>query len=513
MGFEVELKLSIDKVDAKKLHLIPLIVNSSVNKPTKNKIISIYFDTPDLILLDAGITFRIRQKSSKWIQTIKLAGTANSGLHQRNEWEDLVSACHPDFRKIKEPSLIKFFADRKLRASLIPIFRTEIMREEWFLSFDNGDQVELSSDSGLIKSNQFQEPINEIELELKAGNVGRIFEVALALQKTIPLRIENNSKAKRGYEYFRPNSLQTFKAKLPTLDKNIDAQTAFKIIATECINHLESNRDIVLMESDIEGIHQMRVALRRLRAAFSLFKDRINSEESSLILTEVSWLANQLGKVRDLDVLITETLPVISEYSKNNNGLLVLSKHAKQARQLACMDMQEAIMSQRYHRLLLTLSSWLEKERWLKVKNKHDHFKLVNFAKKSLNKSYKRLLQSEMHFIDMQPQDRHKVRIAAKKLRYGMEFFYNLYPTKQIDPFIKKLAKLQDRLGQMNDINVTHGLLRSISKTTPSASLNDAISAYQAWGRGKIKQECSKADSALKKLLKVKLFWIDINKY
>ena len=512
MGYEVELKLSIDKVDAKKLHLIPLIVNSTLNKPTKNKLISTYFDTPDLILLNAGITFRIRQKASEWIQTIKLAGTANSGLHQRNEWEDLVSACHPDFTKIKDPRLTTFFANRKIQASLIPIFRTEIMREEWLLGFDNGDQIELSLDSGLLKVNQLQEPINEIELELKAGNVGRIFDLALALQKTIPFKIENNSKAKRGYEYFRPTVLQTFKAKLPSLDKNCDANTAFKIIARECITHLESNRDIVLKEADIEGVHQMRVALRRLRSAFSLFKECLNSEESLLILTEVKWLASKLGKVRDLDVLITETLPIVSEYSNSHNGLLVFSKQARQARRVVSKDMQEAIMSQRYHRLLLTLSSWLESERLLEQHNKADHIKLLKFSKNAFKKFHKRLMQSKPRFKEMQPEDRHKVRITAKKLRYAMEFFYNLYPSEEIGKYIKKLAKLQDSLGQMNDISVTGVQLKSIFNTNPSVSLSDAILIVESWGSKKIKEECPKVDSALKKLSKDKPFWIDIKK-
>lgn len=332
----------------------------------------------------------------------------------------------------------------------------------------------------------------------------------LALQQRVPLRVENNSKAKRGYGYYRASALQTYKAKFPNLDKHIDANAAFKIIARECINHLESNRDIVQNEANIEGVHQMRIALRRLRCAFSLFEKFIKCEESHLILTEVSWLANKLGKVRDFDVLTTETLPNLRDYSNNHNDILVLSEQAIRARQLVCQAMQEAILSRRYHSLLLTLSSWIENKRWLEQQHKSGHFKLLKFAKKSLNSFYKPLMKCKLRFKDMQPKDRHKVRIAAKKLRYAMEFFYNLYPTKQIDAFIIKLAKLQDSLGAMNDMNVTQGLLRPISKTIPSTNLNEAIDISERWIRKKINQECSKADSALKNLLKVKPFWIDL---
>ena len=121
-------------------------------------------------------------------------------------------------------------------------------------------------------------------------------------------------------------------------------------------------------------------------------------------------------------------------------------------------------------------------------------------------------MQNKLGFKEMQPEDRHKVRINAKKLRYSMEFFYNLYPSKEIGEFIRKLAKLQDSLGLMNDISVTGVLLGSISKTNPSASLDDAVPILESWGSKKINEECPNVDAALKKLLKGKPFWIKIKK-
>lgn len=173
------------------------------------------------------------------------------------------------------------------------------------------------------------------------------------------------------------------------------------------------------------------------------------------------------------------------------------------------MELQQAIMSQRYHRLLLTLSAWLENERWNHKQDKTNHFKIRNFAKKSLNKFYKPLGQSKQSFKEMRPEDRHKIRITAKKLRYAIEFFYYLYPDKEVVKFIKKLAQLQDGLGQMNDVNVAIDLMRSICKTVPSTNLSEVTKICEKWGRKTIKQQCSKVDSALNKLLKEKSFWID----
>lgn len=386
MNNEVELKLSLDSKHASRLHKQPAIVNASTSKPTTYKLTSIYFDTPDFKLLDAGITLRIRHKSRSWIQTIKLTGSAIAGLHERSEWEDAVVANHPDFTKIRDASLIEFFSDQKLRDSIIPIFQTEVQRCEWQLCFNNGDKVELALDLGVLTSNNNQEPISEIELELKAGNVGRLFDLALELQDAIPLSIENISKAQRGYAYYRPKPPQIFKAKIPILDKNIDANLAFRQIAWECINHLQSNQDVVLQGSDEEGIHQMRVALRRLRSAFTLFRRVLGFENNNILLSELNWLASTLGKARDLDVFITQSLPMITACFNKHQGLLTLREKASKARLEAYDDVHETLLSLRYHRLLLTLSSWVENERWRENREHSKNHRLLTVATVALNK-------------------------------------------------------------------------------------------------------------------------------
>lgn len=510
MGCEGELKLSINKADAKKLHQIPLIVNSALSKPTKHKITSIYFDTSDFMLLDAGITLRIRHESHRWIQTIKLAGSAKCDLHRRNEWEDLVRTGQPDYTKITDPKLIRVFSDPKLRPSLKPIFQTAVINTQWLLAFDNGDQVKLSLHSGVLTSNQRQETISEIELELTAGNVSRIFEIALALQQDIPFNIENVSMAERGYAYYRPQMPPIFKSNFPTLDKHLNADAAFKKIAWECIHHLQSNQHIVLMESDIEGIHQMRVALRRLRSAFTLFKNLIHNDESIFLLSEINWLADKMGKVRDLDVLMTDTLPRVTQYSKNHKGFVMPEEQASQARLLMCQDMQSALMSQRYQRLLLMLGAWLEKERGFGTEHQLKNYTLLIIARKSLNKLYKKLRKCHVQFMDMTSEQRHVVRIAVKKLRYASEFFSSLFPAKRVDPFIKQLTRLQDSLGQLNDIHVAGNLLQSISGPIPNANVNDAILIFEKWGRKRADQKIPDIDARLQKLLSVKPFWIDM---
>jgi inorganic triphosphatase YgiF len=204
MAHEVELKLRIQPADAARLRRHPAIRSAVIGKPTTRNLISIYYDTPQLALLDAGISLRVRRMAGIWSQTVKGSGRSLAGLHQRMEWEDAIASGHPDFSKITEPALTEIFDDEALRTALIPIFSTEVRRTEWNLTFDNGDQVELALDLGELVVGEKREPINEIELELKGGNAGRLFDLALDLQQDIPLELENISKAQRGYAYYRP---------------------------------------------------------------------------------------------------------------------------------------------------------------------------------------------------------------------------------------------------------------------------------------------------------------------
>lgn len=207
MTLEIELKLRIAPTDIFRLKRHPAIRAAATEKPVTRKLTSIYYDTPQLALLDAGISLRVRHISGRWFQAIKTAGTASAGLHQRMEWEDRIACGHPDFGKITDPVLTRVFDCPDLRAALTPVFRTETRRTEWMLVFDPDDRVELALDVGALIIGEQREPISEIELELKGGCRSRLFELALLLQQDIPLHPENTSKAQLGYNRLLPRAL------------------------------------------------------------------------------------------------------------------------------------------------------------------------------------------------------------------------------------------------------------------------------------------------------------------
>jgi len=510
MANEIELKLRIAKSDIPRLkrQLANIAASSlgiQLSKPSTHKTLSTYYDTPDLTLLDRGISLRVRRAARKWVQTIKGAGNALSGLHQRMELESELNSGELDFSKITDAAYSAFFEQAAIQNALTPVFSTDVQRTTWQLSFENGDQIELVLDVGELVTTHDRETICEIELELKQGHQGRLFAFALLLQENIPLSIENISKAHRAYAYYRHQPLRIMKAKPVKLKRKMLANDALKLIAESCLTQLQGNQDMVLHGTDVEGVHQMRIALRRLRSALKVFGGITRKQSCENMMQELVWMTNVLGDARDLDVFVTQTLPPMLQQMQNQPSLVSLAEKAKQDRQQAYSIAREAITSQRYQRLLLTLGDWLENQRWRK--QKAAEVTVATVAKNMLNKRYKLLKQSGKDLKRAAPEERHETRIAAKKLRYLAEFFAELYPAKSAKPFIKCLAQLQDQLGVMNDISVTSGLVLKIMGEKPPRQLMTAKHLIDGWNAHRLLPCTSNMDAAWDHLSQQKPFW------
>ena len=363
---EVELKLLIDPADIPRLRRHPLLKALCPSGPKTRKLTSIYFDTDDFVLKNQAIALRVRRSGRQWIQTVKGGGSVQAGLHQRDEWEAPVAHSTPDFTKITDPGLIRLFAREDLRQRLHPVFVTEFNRTIWLLETEAGDRVEMALDRGEVRADQGKSTISEVELELKAGNPAALYELALALQEAVPLRPENASKAERGYALCAaPSPRLPVKATLPEVAREMTVDAAFRAIAWNCIDQLQDNQSRLQQGYDPELIHQMRVAVRRLRSALNLFGAAAPGIKDAALTAELRWLVGELGPARDWDVFLGETLPPVVEALPQEAGLVRLQQAGRpgSARRRANRRARRQT-SPRYHRLLLTLGCWLWREPW-----------------------------------------------------------------------------------------------------------------------------------------------------
>lgn len=485
MAAEIKLKLLIDPADVLKLRQMPALKTWTTARPASRKLDMTYYDTPDHALWHAGIALQVRRIRYRWIQTIKGDGKVCLGLHQRMKWESSVMGPTPDLSRITDHALLKLFSHNTPHEQLQPAFITEFRRTSWLLSFSEGEEIELSLDQGEVRAGQSVAPICELELELKACRPEKLYEVALQLLENVHLLPENSSKAERGYALYSDRPVLPIKATSPSLTQAMSANEAFKEIITSCIAHLQANQEGMLLGKEPEYLHQMRVALRRLRSAQSLFDNVIPRVTYPEISDGLKWLAEQLGPARDWDVFVTEALPPLMAQFLGQEALAAM-RHRALVQQKHCNEIaRAAVGSRRYAKLLLILGAWLEQDGWQVHLTEVQQQELVapvgKLAQRMLNKKHKQLCKRGSNLMQLSMAERHAVRIAAKKLRYAAEFFAKLYVDKKEQVYLKSLAGLQDGLGTLNDIATTRRLLETLHTPGSSVTQSEAIGIANGW--------------------------------
>src|SRR5262249_7121373 len=136
------------------------------------------------------------------------------------------------------------------------------------------------------------------------------------------------------------------------------------VIGFSCLHHFAANQDAV-SHSDPEGVHQMRVGLRRLRAAMSFFKDLIEQPDSEHIKSELKWLTEKLGPARDLDVFLKEgAKPLEQEEPAAAREVATLAEDLESRRRAGFVQAKGAVESERYRKLVLECALWLAGGDW-----------------------------------------------------------------------------------------------------------------------------------------------------
>ena len=471
---EVELKLLLAPADVAAFRRLALLQQFAVDKPHSQKLSSTYFDTPERRLKEHGMELRVRRAGRVWSETLKADGRATAGLHQRQEWDARVDGPQPDLAALA--ALVgtgseweKVLTAPALAQGLEPIFDSVFRRTVWPLRLPHGALVELALDQGELWQGDAHDPISEVELELKAGDPSALFDFALKLQDKVPLRVGNFSKSARGYALHALQPLSAVKAGSVELAREMTVEQGFRAIVSNCMAQMQDNESGVMGSTDPESVHQMRVGMRRLRTALRLFAKWMPFPEA--LQSELDWLAGELGAARDADVLADSTLVRVSEACPMETELLPLKRATSMIARAKRRRAAASVGSVRYSRLMLGLVAWLQGSR--RDESLDDSARQALAARidkraaKILAQRHKKLLESGKRLEDGSPEERHRVRIAAKKARYATEFFQCLHPAGRVKRYIKCLTALQDALGWLHDAVVADGLLRQIGKSHP----------------------------------------------
>ncbi|WP_137939147.1 CYTH and CHAD domain-containing protein [Chitinivorax sp. B] len=474
---EVELKLLIDPSDVSKLLKDPLLKPATKAHSQRVSLENIYFDTPDHELQAARIGLRLRCAGKQWLQTIKGGGQVIGGLHSRQELEYPVSGRALDFAPAADSPWADWFDEERI-TRLKPVFATNFQRTVRVLRPTDEVEIELALDQGEIVVTDKTEPICEIELELKAGPVSALFDIALAIASRYNIHIENASKAERGYRLAYGEQITApQKWTSPTVAADTPLTDAVSTLAHSLLDSFQRNETGFLRRPDeSEYLHQMRVTLRRLRVLLSAFRPHLpDPDKVSFLMTELRWLGTVLGNARDWDVLLGETLPPLFEQIGPHTARSRL--HARLvARGYAAHDEARLTLSSRRYQLLL-----LEWGRYFATLTNQETLIHFDEALGPVLKKYAKRLQATLSKAAEDGLARHQSRIAGKKMRYLGEFGQMAYGGKRYEKFAEWLAQLQSQFGHSNDDRVANGLLADIVNHVRKTDEAELIGLLRGW--------------------------------
>ncbi len=485
---EVELKLWVAPEDINALRNYPGFADS-LHHPTHEVLDSTYFDSDERFLRDHGFTLRVRHMDHKHVQTIKSADQG-VGLFERSEWEQTIEGDQPDLTGVKDTALGRILTD-DVRKALKPVFETRIERTAYHLN-GNGADIVMAIDEGQILASNSSQPVSEIELELKQGKPADLFKIARDILNIVPGHLEFKSKPERGYDLVEQTQVTAETACDPELSAGTSAGHAFTLVGRACLRHLVANVP-AMIGRDVTALHQMRVALRRLRAAMSLFSVIVADERTEAIKSELKWLAQELGPARDLDTLILEVIQPMRKQHRNEPGLVSISKMFTRRRLKCYRRAQAAVQSARFRTLVLDTTEWIEAGPWSTsedaLRRARRELPIEIFAADQLSHRCKRIRRRGRRMDNLDPEQLHRLRIQVKKARYATDFFSGIYRGKKSAKQSKKirssLMQLQNSLGRVNDI-VTHKALFSDIIASRAKGLTEAQGRHRAFAAGLI---------------------------
>ena len=443
---------------------------------------------------------RLRRVGSTWLQTIKGGGVVQAGLHRRWEYEAPVAGPKLELDGITDATLARVFASRRLRERLRPVFATRISRSVRLIELAPGTTVEASIDRGEIRAGGQSEPVREIELELKSGDAARLYEHGLRLLAVAPVRVENRSKAERGYALARPQQSKPVKSTRVAIVATMRVGEAFRAIASGALGQLQANEPGMRAGHDPEYLHQMRVALRRLRSGFRVFAPALPEAASAPIVEDLRWLARALGPARDWNVFTSETMPSVVAAFAGHAGVAQFAEGCARKEREAVRRARRAVGSVRYQRMLLRLGVWLTREAWRDAAEPSMLQRLdgtvTEFAVAVLDECHAAVTKRARHLERQSAAQLHRLRIAIKKLRYSMDFFGALFPPGEVSSTLSCLESLQDVLGAMNDGATAGQLAREVLGEGQGQVTSEAYGIVIGWGRGRaatLRDQLSKA--------------------
>ena len=443
---ETEIKLSLPPASRVLVEAHPLFAAAAVHRVHN---VSTYHDTPDFALRARGLTLRVRRTGDGFVQTVKSLG-GGDGFASRGEWEWTVGSEAVDAAVVaRDPDVLALLGHDLGR--LAPIFTTDVVRDLRTLKLDGGTVVESAVDTGEVRAGEGRHSLNELELELKVGPVRPMLQLAEDLARVASLRFGPDSKSERGYALLTGHLPPLRGAGELSLPDDVTLGEAFPRIVAAAATEFAAGLSPAA-RGDVEGIHRLRAAIRKLRTLFALFAPHIEPAAAATFDGKLRAFGRVLGGGRDWDVFVTETLVDAAE-DLGEADLAWLRSAAADRRRAAHAAVTVAVEGPQPTEMLLGLAVWTADRGWLKRGRNGDEL-FRDLLPDLLDRLEHKVLKRGRHLKSLGTEDLHRVRKSLKKLRYASEDVASLFRPGPVARYVGAVKGVLKDLGHINDVAV-----------------------------------------------------------
>ncbi len=338
---------------------------------------------------------------------------------------------------------------------------------------------------------------------LPSGKRGQNFRPAQALATVVGVGL--------------PPAKHPLPAKVRTsfLPRDAAAEDVFRLTLAQCKRHIAANVPAVVAGGEVEGMHQLRVGFRRLRVALSAFGREFRTPSTETLRARAKAISSQLAPARDLDVFFFELFEPAANANGAADAFAVLRSRAQTMRRQAWDDAVSFVVGPAFDDFMVDLQDALDKRVWRASGKKTAAFEAsaTSLAERMLDRRLSRAKIRARHLDRLSDAERHRLRIALKKLRYTAEFFSPLYEREAVGRFIERLSGMQDVLGTLQDVAMARATLKRLVDSggeharVSSHSLSFAAGMVYGWHLERAVRTWKKAVKRWKKLVKIEPFW------
>jgi CHAD domain-containing protein len=298
---------------------------------------------------------------------------------------------------------------------------------------------------------------------------------------------------------------QPVKAVAGYVAKSMRPEEAFRATLSDCLAQITANAATLKTGRSVEGLHQLRVAFRRLDVALGAFGREFDQEWLEELRGRCKILSGRLAPARDLDVFVGKLLASPPK-SGTSDGMVPLRARAEQARDRAWAAVTACISSSDFDLFADDVAALAASQLPLTRDQR-----LPRTARRMLGRQVRKVKRRGRTAASREEGDLHRLRIALKKLRYTAEFFAPLYPKPEVKRYLGQLRGLQNHLGDLNDVanvrRVVGELLREKNKKDDETAMRYAAGVLVGWYGAQVPGAVKQALKRYRKFKRVTPFW------